>query len=227
MKTCKCTSHPAVSKKEKVRSGHSSCICHKSPAPCLSQYTCRAPRGRGVETERSAGVGGVPSGKVSRASASRDRPGERSGRDRRGRARDARAREMAVYFSSKISSPGAPTHTEWSLHRPSPDEPFSGVNLVAVAHADGAVGVYTGASRARARPRYHPRRRRVDFRPTLGRRRSSRRRRFLFFFSRVSAVLRRSPRRVPFGADTDDTNVVLFLLFSSRHRLDALSMMSR
>jgi len=172
----------------------SSCISHKSPAPCLSQYTCRAPRGRGVETERSAGVGGVPSGKVSRASTSRDRPGERSGRDRRGRARDARAREMAVYFSSKISSPGAPTHTEWSLHRPSPDEPFSGVNLVAVAHADGAVGVYTGASRARARPRFHPRRRRVDFRPTLGRRRSSRRRRFLFFFF---ARLRRSP---PFSA---------------------------
>jgi len=194
MKTCKCTSHPAVSKKEKVRSGHSSCISHKSPAPCLSQYTCRAPRGRGVETERSAGVGGVPSGKVSRASTSRDRPGERSGRDRRGRARDARAREMAVYFSSKISSPGAPTHTEWSLHRPSPDEPFSGVNLVAVAHADGAVGVYTGASRARARPRFHPRRRRVDFRPTLGRRRSSRRCRFLFFFF---ARLRRAP---PFSA---------------------------
>ena len=62
---------------------------------------------------------------------------------------------MAVYFSSKISSPGAPTHTEWSLHRPSPDEPFS-VNLVAVAHADGAVGVYTGASHSRARPRFPP-----------------------------------------------------------------------
>ena len=193
----------AVSKKEKVRSGHSSCISHKSPAPCLSQYTCRAPRGRGVETERSAGVGGVPSGKASRASTSRDRPGERSGRDRRGRARDARAREMAVYFSSKISSPGAPTHTEWSLHRPSPDEPFSGVNLVAVAHADGAVGVYTGASRARARPRFHPRRRRVDFRPTLGRRRSSRRCRSFFFFARLrcsppfsaTRLLRRRHRR--------------------------------
>lgn len=192
----------------------------QSPAPCLSQYTCRAPRGRGVETERSAGVGGVPSGKVSRASTSRDRPGERSGRDRRGRARDARAREMAVYFSSKISSPGAPTHTEWSLHRPSPDEPFSGVNLVAVAHADGAVGVYTGASRARARPRFHPRRRRVDFRPTLGRRRSSRRCRFLFFFSHVSAVLRDASPSAP----TLTTPMSFF--FSSR-LLFTISMMSR
>ena len=226
MKTCKCTSHPESQKRKSTewslelhlpQKSRSLFVAIHVPCAARARRRDRAVRGRRRCSFRE----------VSRASASRDRPGERSGRDRRGRARDARAREMAVYFSSKISSPGAPTHTEWSLHRPSPDEPFSGVNLVAVAHADGAVGVYTGASRARARPRYHPRRRRVDFRPTLGRRRSSRRCRFLFFLSHVSAVLRRSPRRVPFGADTDDTDVVLFLLFSSRHRLDALSMMSR
>ena len=62
---------------------------------------------------------------------------------------------MAVYFSSKISAPGALTHTEWSLHRPSPDEPFSGV-LVAVAYTDGAVGVYTGACQAREKPPCSP-----------------------------------------------------------------------
>ena len=195
----------------------------QSPAPCLSQYTCRAPRGRGVETERSAGVGGVPSGKVSRASTSRDRPGERSGRDRRGRTRDARAREMAVYFSSKISSPGAPTHTEWSLHRPSPDEPFSGVNLVAVAHEDGAVGVYTGASRARARPRFHPRLRRVDL--PADARTASFVSEMLVFFSHVSAILR-AARDASSSAPTLTTPVVLFRLFSSLRHPDALSMMS-
>lgn len=72
------------------------------------------------------------------------------------RREHATSTEMAVYFSSQIASPGAPTHAEWSLHRPKPDEPFSGAPLVAVAHADGSVGVYAGAWVSRRASRFSP-----------------------------------------------------------------------